>query len=386
MLVRTRTICAAFVPALVLAALPAAATAADISVQVVNQRGTPQGGVYVQDLEGPKRTDAYGRAVVKSEPGKAVTADRGRPFSGCAAPESAQGGVSAIVPDPAPAQMTIVVPQAVASTPTTDLTIDERWVLGKVNQERRAKKFTPLRVSTALSRAADAQARDLSSNFVAFDDPCPFGANAVVVAMDAGFLPGSTLRFPINPPPREDGEGTSADDALDAYKSLDRDYDAVGIANVGDYWVLYASQTRYCTPGTFGAERCEMTNDTGDPTLPHVDLDPDAPLNPGKKPRLRVSAPRLAGNVVTLRVRWLTPSAAKHGVLKVRATRVFDGEPIKMRATRKGANGRSGVYTARLTVRGRYDLAVSYVADDSGKWRSARITAGRVRVLSGLAY
>ena len=323
---------------------------------------------------------------MRGEPGKPISADRGRAFSGCGAPESAQGGVSVVVPDPAPAQMTIVVPQAVASTPQTDLTNDERWVLGKISQDRRAKKYPVLRISTALGRAADAQARDLAAGFVTFDDPCPFGANAVVVAQDAGFLPASTLRFPINPPPREDGEGTSADDALDAYKSVDRDYDAVGIANVGEFWVLYASQTRYCTPGAYGAERCEMTNDTGDPKLPHVNLDDDAPLNPGKKPLLKVSRPRLVGNTVTLRVRWLTPAAAKHGRLRVRATRVFDGEPIKMRALRKGGNGHAGTYVARLNVRGRYDLAVSYVPDDSGRWRSRRVAAGRVRVLHGLAY
>jgi hypothetical protein len=282
--------------------------------------------------------------------------------------------------------MKIVVPSAVRSMPLNELSIDERWVLGKVNQERKAKKYPVLRVSTALERAADAQARDLSSGFVRFDDSCPLGANAVVVAQDAGFLPGSTLRFPINPPPREDGEGTSADDALDAYRTIERDYDAVGIANVGDFWVLFASQARYCVTGAPGAERCEMTNDTGDPNLPHVDLNPDAPENPGKTPLFRVSKPRLVGNRVTMRVRWLTPAAAKHGTLRVRATRVFDGEPIKMRTIRKVRAGRTSDYTARLTVRGRYDLAVSYVADDSGTWRSRRIAVGRVRVLHGLAY
>ena len=383
---RARTLGAVFLPALALLGLPTAAPAADIAVQVVNQWGTPQGAVYVEDVQGPKRTDAYGRVVVSAQPGGAITADRGLPFSGCAAPESAQGGVSSIVPDPPPAQMTIVVPNAVASTPTTDLTIDERWVLGQVNRLRRHNKVTPLRVSTALSRAADAQARDLAGGLVPFDDPCPFGANAVVVAMDAGFLPGATLRFPINPPEREDGEGTSADDALDAFRSVDREYGAVGIANVGAYWVLYASQMRYCIPPAPGYERCEMTNETGDPNLPHVGLDVDPPPKPGRKPRFRVSTPRLVGNTVTLRFRWLTPAAAKHGKLRVRATRVFDGEPIKMRPVRKGGAGRSGIYTAQLNVRGRYDVAVSYAADDSGRWRSRKVAAGRVRVLHGLAY
>jgi hypothetical protein len=130
-----------------------------------------------------------------------------------------------------------------------------------------------------------------------------------------------------------------------------------------------------------------MTDDTGDPNLPHVSLGDDSPEPPpGKKPLFRVSAPRLVGNTVTLRVRWLTPGAAKHGQLKVRATRVFDGEPIRMTAVRAGGAGRSGKYTAQLNVRGRYDVAVSYVADDSGKWRSRRIAAGRVRVMHGLAF
>ena len=384
---RSRTIRATLPAALLLFTLHAAAAhAADIAVQVVNQRGTPQAGVYVQDLDGTKRADAYGRLVARSEPGKAISADRGRAFSGCSAPESAEGGTSVIVPDPAPAQMTIVVPQATASTPSPELTIDERWVLGKVNQERRRKDIAPLRISKALGRAADSQAQDLASKLVSFDDPCPFGANAVVVAMDAGFIPGSTLRFPINPPVREDGEGTSADDALDAFRTVDRDYGAVGIANAGDYWVLFASDTRYCAAGMPGAERCEMTNDTGDPNLPHVNLDPDAPEKPGKKPRFSVGKPKLVGNTITLKVRWLTPAAKKYGTLKVRATRVFDGEPIKLKRVTKGRAARAGIYTAQLNVRGRYDVAVSYVGDESRRWRDRRIAVGRVRVLHGLAY
>ena len=284
---RSRTIRATLPAALLLFTLHAAAAhAADIAVQVVNQRGTPQAGVYVQDLDGTKRADAYGRLVARSEPGKAISADRGRAFSGCSAPESAEGGTSVIVPDPAPAQMTIVVPQATASTPSPELTIDERWVLGKVNQERRRKDIpaaADLQGARPRRRLAGAGPR-VEACLVR--RPVPLWRQSVVVAMDAGFIPGSTLRFPINPPVREDGEGTSADDALDAFRTVDRDYGAVGIANAGDYWVLFASDTRYCAAGMPGAERCEMTNDTGDPNLPHVNLDPDAPEKPGKQPAL----------------------------------------------------------------------------------------------------
>ena len=70
----------------------------------------------------------------------------------------------------------------------------------------------------------------------------------------------------------------------DAYRSfygLSDDYHAIGVATNGEDWVMVGSEALGCQPSRLGNERCELTSDTGDASLPHSGGASPTPSPPG---------------------------------------------------------------------------------------------------------
>lgn len=165
------------------------ARAEKVTVSVVNERGTPQAFAYVRDSYGWGVSDAYGRIDVESYPDDTNYVDRGHSISNISsscpysAPETEQGGVARSVPDPAPSQMQIVVPNTTGEPTAPGLTADERWLVGRLNVDRRANGAEPLYISTVLNRAADARASDYKRG-LQFGTRCPYDTVESVLLQD----------------------------------------------------------------------------------------------------------------------------------------------------------------------------------------------------------
>ena len=140
-----------------------AATAAPLTVRVVNTRGVEQASLVSPSLAscggpcGLMGTDGNGRITLDVLPGDSLSVTRGD-----LAPEGA--GVGYTVPDPVPADpVTITVP-ALPGTVSPGIDAAEAWLLEHVNAERAALGRAPLTLSSTLSRASDAYAHYLAAN------------------------------------------------------------------------------------------------------------------------------------------------------------------------------------------------------------------------------
>jgi uncharacterized protein YkwD len=312
---------AAVLAFLTFGALAAAATAAPLTVQVVNQRGVEQAS-RVTDSSGTRSTTGHGRVMLDVEAGEHISATRG-----AMTPEGA-AGVSYTVPNPvpsAPVQLTLPsLPDAVA--PAHDA--NEAWMLARVNDERAALGRAPLRQSGSLNRAADVYARHLLAtgqfSHLALFDPW-------VRVVDQGW-----------PVPGGGGVGEvlalapSKESALTAWKQSPGHWtllmgpgaDVTGVGVAGNRWVM--------TPSTCGAtdapERCEIGQSgerppAGPPAgAPPVEGQPAAAL---KRARLRVKV-RRQGNRVFVRVRLVEG----RGVLRVAVRQ--GARRARVRAWRRG--------------------------------------------------
>jgi uncharacterized protein YkwD len=229
-----------------LAALAAGATAAPLTLQVVNTRGVEQASI-VTSSSGTHHTNGHGLLVLDVAPGEQITVGRGD-----GAPEGA--GVPYAVPVAVPiGPVTVTLPALPdAVSPTHDS--GEAWLLGRVNGERGALGHAPLAQSGSLNRAADAYARHLftTNQFSHFALASP-GIRAV----DQGW-----------PFPGGDGVGEvlalapSKETALRLWMGSPGHWDLLmrpeanvtGVAQVGNRWVM--------SPSTCGQtdapERCEI--------------------------------------------------------------------------------------------------------------------------------
>jgi uncharacterized protein YkwD len=228
------------------AALAAAATAAPLTLQVVNARGVQQASL-VTSASGTRPTNGHGGLVLDVAPGEQITVNRGDD-----APEGT--GVAYTVPSAVPAGLVTVTLPALpdASAPAHDN--GEAWMLARVNGERAALGRAPLAQSGSLNRAADAYARHLFSTN-------QFGHYALatpgVRAVDQGW-----------PFPGGDGVGEvlalapSKESALALWMGspghwtllMRPEANVTGVAHVGKRWVMSPS---ICGP-TDAPERCEI--------------------------------------------------------------------------------------------------------------------------------
>jgi hypothetical protein len=315
-------------------ALPAAAQAVNVTFTVTNQRGVLQAGTRVMNTpDGPTVawTNPYGQVTLNVAGGQNLYFARGfrYSFEQGAAPEGA-GQLYSAPPVP-PATVQIILPNANGEPADPGNSPEERWLVGKINQERAAAGRPPLYISLTLNEAGDRYA-----NFEnALGQPANhfWLANPAVRMFDSG--------WPVRPPSAFGGIfelGGQAGSVVDVFSDwnsnsskrtqmLDPTIGSIGVGLVGPY-----VSANFAPPCTEAADRCRMTGDTGDPYLP-ID---DGNGRGDRRTGLHFKRPTLHGK--RIRVSFSTDRAAE-GTLSVMATKRGKSKSLRVR-------GGNGSYTA----------------------------------------
>jgi hypothetical protein len=245
---------------------------------VVNQRGTPQHAFYSTPslaLAATRHTDAQGNATLAVHPGDVLHFTRNRhvgsPPNSNVPPEGADG-FAYTVPNPASASVTITLPNVHAAY-HPELSAGERWIVGKLNQDRAALSppAPPLKISTTLNSAADVMARD-EAVFSRFPDPQFWVANQDWGWPGDPYADGYTIAdAPVADPAvvlaHWDGSNHSDPESAPIFHALsDPSLTLVGIGDGGGAWNIEAM---YGCPDTSpaGVAACGITTDTGDPSI-----------------------------------------------------------------------------------------------------------------------
>lgn len=343
-----------------IAALPGAAAAAPLTVQVVNQRGVEQAS-RVTDSAGTRSTDGYGRVVLDVEAGEKISASRGE-----VSPEGA-AGVPATVPSPVPSgplQITLpALPDAVAPA----LDAGEAWMLARVNDERAALGRSALQQSGPLNRAVDVFARHLL-NTDQFSHTALF--EPWVRALDQGWpvAGGGGVGEVLALAPSKEGALAAWKGSSGHWDLLMRpDADVTGVAQAGNRWVMMPS-----TCGPTAPERCEIGQSgvrAPSPPLPNDPADEAAGSQAADQvARLRVRL-RRAGNRLFVRVRLIEG----RGALRVSVRHGSEGARVRHR--RRGSVLRA---RAVLGQRGRWKVTVAFRGKPG--WADRRLPARWIRV------
>jgi uncharacterized protein YkwD len=359
--------------AAVLIALPLCAcvgTAAHATTfHVVNDRGAPQlAQATVADIGLSTATNEAGEVEPASEPGDTVTITRSEQDGPCGAPEGPVGP-SYAVPDPEPDYVEVVLPALPTTATDPALSAQERGLLGRLNEQRTANGAPPLVGSDALAEAADGYAGALGGDPAATSDHCVL-SGPEVRAIDRGWPfddVQETLAGARNP------TAALADwlaQPTDRAALLEPRFGAIGVARVGDLWVVVVS--RPC--GRLLAARCRMTGDTGDPALADALPIASAPaplvLASRANPRLRLELIERTGLSVRVRVR-IDPSA--RGRLRGWLRRSKARHNLRARRLRAG----SFELTARVRRPGRWRLVVRF--DGAPGWADAALPVRTLR-------
>jgi hypothetical protein len=270
--------------ALPLGVWPAGASAStDVTFHVVNQRGTPQYAyARVNDQTWYDATPTSGGDVTLSvAAGDQVRFTRNthldNPFAQpVAAPPEGTDGQLYTVPSPPQPTVTVTLPN-VQDDYHPELSDPERWIVGKLNADRAALGRQPLKLSTTLSEAASAMARDEAVN-ARFPDP-----QLWVIDQDWGW-PGDPYHTgyvaadapyanPARVLPHWDGTANDGESGQIWSALSDPGLSAVGIADGGGAWIIDAM---YGCPDLARAAACGIGSDTGDPNVYAPDLTPPA--------------------------------------------------------------------------------------------------------------
>src|SRR4051794_27417232 len=248
--------------ALLMVAAPAAADS--LTLNVVNERGTPQFTAFKVDPGGWRQSDPYGSAALDVSLGSVVSVTRDPfPPAGYDPPEGAAGVSHTVTQADLDAHtLTLTVPNATGPAYQPALSDGERWVVGKLNQDRTAHGLAPLQISTALTAAADAIAHDSALKLAAngsYPFPPPYFS---VIFQDWG--------WPHNSAAGLDAPGTDPAHALAHWTDgsvreqtlLTASFTAIGIGDGGGAWV---AQLGACPAQ--GSDRCQMTSDAGDANI-----------------------------------------------------------------------------------------------------------------------
>jgi uncharacterized protein YkwD len=366
---------------------PAAANAAATTLQVVNAAGTPQ-TAYLYNPDGSlrARTDGYGRAALELAPGQTVYVRRSTVADPCYAPEGAG------VPYAAGSAGTGTIALPVFNTQATEpgSTNEERGLVGLINRERQKRGLSPVQLSAALNRAADALVTAAVRSGQAVDDSCSV-ASAGARAADAGW-----------PEPVVAGQvGWGTEFARTAFVHLmetpeallSPDYIAVGVAWVDQDYALLLGRASACAPAT--AARCELIGDYGDPNAAHSWSDDDegssAPASRGTaalrllsrnlraqrgnrtvlvKVNCRAAPGKRCSGRLRLTARVATRRAGR-GRTAARQTVVIGSATYRLRAGKGTVRVRLGARARRLLAEKRR-LRVRVSASWSGRERTAR--------------
>ena len=343
-----------------LAAHAAAATAAPLTLQVVNTRGVEQASI-VTSSSGTHHTNGRGLLVLDVTPGEQITIGRGE-----GAPEGA--GVPYAVPGAVPVGPVTVTLPALPDAVSPAHDSGEEWLLARVNGERAALGRGPLAQSGSLNRAADAYARHLftTNQFSHFALASP-GIRAV----DQGW-----------PFPGGDGVGEvlalapSKETALRLWMGSPGHWDLLmrpqanvtGVAQVGNRWVM--------SPSTCGQtdapERCEISAGgvLAGPAPPSGTAAGDSPASRAaeKRARLRVGLRRRGRKLIVV-VRLVEGRGRVSVAVRQRGLRA------RVRHDRTGNLVRA---KASLPHEGRWKVIVRFEGGQG--WADRRLVPRRIHV------
>ena len=366
----------------VLATVAGAAAATPLTVKVVNSRGVEQAslvGITASACGGPcgtAATDGHGLLTFDAAPGDQLAVGRGP-----ASPEGA--GVPYAVPNPVPAGAVTVTLPALPGVHDPAVDGAERWLFDRVNEERASRGLTAFRLSSTLTRAADAYAHYLESNglfsHTALADP---GVRAVDQGWPSpgGNAVGETLALA---PTRES--------ALDGWKAsaphwtllMNGSLDSAGVARAGNRWIMMPA---LCA-GLSAPDRCGLGVNPG--VVPPGSGGTATPAQPGGG---RKGTPTPGAGKDNGRARGRRPALRmklhRHGRRLVVAVRLAKGRGrvhVSVRSGRKHAHlrrvrggGRLHRYVARLPRRGHWTIAVRL--DGTKGWRDRALRKRTIRV------
>lgn len=305
-----------------LAVLAASAHAASSIITVVNDRGVPQSGVTVRLPSGyPFSTDSNGQATVElinSGDVLHVSRDAGN-GSPCGAAPEGYPGVAVAVPNPVPSSLTVTVPSDGLTPVDAQLSDYERGLVGLINQQRATQGIAPLYISLALNDAAAGYvgvAPEYAAGITNDQAHCSVFGPAVRM-LDVGLPTENGLHVGENL-----AWSSSARSAFQSWmgSALHREamlspaFNAVGVANSGDKWLI---DLAYVNPVLAGVSRARMTSDTGDPSLANgplpvteTDTEVDTDL---LDPALRISR-SLSGHWIKARIHS-APGVGQEGTI-----------------------------------------------------------------------
>jgi Tol biopolymer transport system component len=252
----------------------AAGTTGSVTFHVVNGRGTPQWSEVrlptQADFEG-SNTDGFGSITTTLAAGDIVRFNRG-PFSPPSHEPPESPYFEYTVPNPPVANVTITLPNTTGPSYLPGLSDAERWLVGNVNADRVAHGVPALHVSETLNRTADAEARDAYNQRLATGNYAFPSAFYTVTRIDWGWPTGNSDLTVVDAPyadPNQvrkhwDGtEGTPESAGL-AHALRAPGYNAIGIGDGNGVWILHLDA---CPTSDPAASRCELTADTGDPSI-----------------------------------------------------------------------------------------------------------------------
>jgi len=246
-------------------------SASALQVSVVNEQGTAQSGAFISSSlgYGTVTTDSSGIANVSwAGPGDTLLVSRDTPGTCEQAPSWTK---SVPLTAPLPATEVITVPSMTLGSYEPQLSDRERGLIGLINQQRAAAGIAPLYISQVLDTVSDSYATvfpEYSEGLTADQAHC------------AAYGPGTRIKdsgFPVSgaggPQLAENiAWSESATETFNGWMEsaphresmLNPKFDAVGVADDGDKWII---DLAYVDPADPNYARAQMTSDTGDPAL-----------------------------------------------------------------------------------------------------------------------
>src|SRR5664279_5120200 len=126
-----------------------ALASSSVSFHVVNTGGIAQWSeVWVNGNKSAQLTTDYnGNLSLAVNPGDVVSFSRDATDNACGGAPEGMSGITYTVPSAPPSQATITLPVTTGPSYQPGLSPAERWVVGKINQERAAHGAGPLTIS-----------------------------------------------------------------------------------------------------------------------------------------------------------------------------------------------------------------------------------------------
>jgi uncharacterized protein YkwD len=371
-------------------ALAAPAGASALTLHVLNQSGVPQPAMVSTPMvyENPTvqdygQTDIWGRATnVDAYPGMQITVTRDvsgmAPGDRCAPPEGPYGamtgpaGVVYTVPNPVPADATVVLPNVTAPAAGEQAAADasDEYLIGLINQLRAKLGLQPVTRSTVLTVSARRYVHYLTVRGIT----TPATDDQAHCSESAPWFRAEDVGWPNTKVPEIEAYGdATAKDAFTWWVNSPGHYgimtdptmNAIGVGFEAEQWIVDFGNCQTNDLGQDDTPRCGLTTDQGTLTPPPSQGENNGGGNNDGRGTTTAQSPHLTaslshrGRNVTVLVR-VAPGA--RGRVSVSAT------GGKTRAKVRGRGGRYS-FTAK---RGRWTVRVSF-AGQTG-WKSQTVT------------